>query len=176
MAQSKLEKEQWFLEQFQKGRIEFDGEFFFNPKTGNKFSSISSRGYNQVSLLRNDETGRKVMTIMAHRLIWIVHNGLITDPSLVINHIDGNKLNNAISNLELVSVTKNLRHALNTGLLVMPQAEEKVNSVFTNEQVREFRKMFFAGEITQKAISEIVGCEKSTVRRMLVGKTYKSVV
>jgi hypothetical protein len=176
MAQSKLEKDQWFLEQFQKGRIEFDGEFFFSPKTGNVFNSINSRGYNQISLLRNDETGRKVLTLMSHRLIWIIHYGLITDSSLVINHIDGNKLNNSISNLELVSVTKNLRHALNTGLLVMPQAEEKVNSVFTNQQVREFRKMFFACEITQKAISEIVGCNKSTVQYMLVGKTYKSVV
>lgn len=113
---------------------------------------------------------------MAHRLIWIVHNGLITDSTLVINHIDGNKLNNSISNLELVSVARNLRHALNTGLLIMPQAEEKVNSVFTNEQVRLYRKMYFAGEITQKAISEIVGCNKATVQYMLSGKTYKSVV
>ena len=65
---------------------------------------------------------------------------------------------------------------MNTGLLIMPKAEEKVNAVFTNEQVRNFRKMYAAGEITQKAIAEIVGCEKSTVQYMLVGKTYKSVV
>ena len=56
------------------------------------------------------------------------------------------------------------------------QGEDKVNSVFTNEQVRLYRKMYFAGEITQKAISEIVGCNKTTVQYMLVGKTYKSVV
>ena len=58
----------------------------------------------------------------------------------------------------------------------MPKAEEKVNAVFTNEQVRNFRKMYAAGEITQKAIAEIVGCNKTTVQYMLVGKTYKSVV
>ena len=65
---------------------------------------------------------------------------------------------------------------MNTGLLIMPKAEEKVNAVFTNEQVRNFRKMYAAGEITQKAIAEIVGCNKTTVQYMLVGKTYKSVV
>lgn len=176
MAITSIEKESWFLGQYKNGRIQFNGEFFFSPKTGNVFNSINSRGYNQISLLRNDETGRKVLTLMSHRLIWIIHYGLITDSSLVINHIDGNKLNNSISNLELVSVARNLRHALNTGLLITPKAEEKVNAVFTNEQVRNFRKMYAAGEITQKAIAEIVGCEKSTVQYMLVGKTYKSVV
>lgn len=176
MAITSIEKESWFLDQYKNGRIQFNGEFFFSPKTGNVFNSINSRGYNQISLLRNDETGRKVLTLMSHRLIWIIHYGLITDSSLVINHIDGNKLNNSISNLELVSVTRNLRHALNTGLLIMPKAEEKVNAVFTNEQVRNFRKMYAAGEITQKAIAEIVGCKKSTVQYMLSGRTYKSVV
>lgn len=45
----------------------------------------------------------------AHRLIWIMVHGHI-DESLSIDHIDGNGLNNRISNLRLVSHKVNLRN------------------------------------------------------------------
>jgi hypothetical protein len=45
----------------------------------------------------------------AHRLIWIMVHGHI-DESLSIDHIDGNGLNNRISNLRLVSHKANLRN------------------------------------------------------------------
>ena len=176
MATTNLEKEKWFFEQYQNGRIAFNGEFFFNTKTDHVYNSISSKGYIQISLLRNDESGRKVLTLMAHRLIWIITYGIITDAALVINHIDGNKTNNKLSNLELVTVTDNLKHAIATKLVVMPQAQNKVNSVFTNQQVQDFRRMYQNGEITQKGIANIVGCNRVTVQYMLVRKTYKTVV
>lgn len=42
----------------------------------------------------------------AHRLIWIYHYGSI-DNDLVIDHIDGNKSNNDINNLRLVTQQQN---------------------------------------------------------------------
>jgi hypothetical protein len=38
-----------------------------------------------------------------HRILWILVNGAIKDSTLDIDHIDGDKLNNNISNLRLVS-------------------------------------------------------------------------
>jgi hypothetical protein len=43
---------------------------------------------------------------MAHRLIWIFHNGPITG-GYEIDHIDGNRANNKISNLRLATSAQN---------------------------------------------------------------------
>lgn len=45
----------------------------------------------------------------AHRLVWLLHNKNI-DHSRVIDHIDGNSLNNCISNLRQVSTETNARN------------------------------------------------------------------
>jgi hypothetical protein len=48
---------------------------------------------------------------LAHRVIWEMHNGSITDSELVIDHIDGNGKNNVISNLRLVTNKVNAQNS-----------------------------------------------------------------
>lgn len=112
---------------------------------------------------------------MAHRLIWVLTHGQSEDTSLVLNHIDGNKLNNAISNLELVTHKRNINHAIQTGLIPVSKGEDRPNAKFTNEQVREFRRLYALGEISIEEIAERVGCHVVTVNYMVNYKTYKSI-
>lgn len=51
-----------------------------------------------------------------HRLVIWAFTGSLSTPGRQVNHKDGNKLNNNLSNLELVSVAENIRHARITGL------------------------------------------------------------
>lgn len=44
-----------------------------------------------------------------HRIIWVLHFGSIPD-GMVIDHIDGNKLNNRLENLRAVSQAMNMRN------------------------------------------------------------------
>jgi hypothetical protein len=52
---------------------------------------------------------------LVHRFVWQFFNGPIPN-GFEINHIDANKCNNAIINLELVSHIQNIAHAKKLGL------------------------------------------------------------
>lgn len=73
--------------------------------------SINSRGYYVVSI----EIHGVRKTVLLHRLVakTFLHNPKNLP---VINHIDGNKLNCHVDNLEWCSHSYNLQHAYDTGL------------------------------------------------------------
>lgn len=52
---------------------------------------------------------------LVHRLVWAYHFGKVPD-GLEINHIDGNRSNNDISNLEVCTSSENSYHAYRIGL------------------------------------------------------------
>jgi hypothetical protein len=54
------------------------------------------------------------------------------NPKLVINHIDGDKKNSKVSNLEWITHSENIKHAYNTGLLVVPKKDN--NEKNTNDE------------------------------------------
>lgn len=76
-----------------------------------KFSHNNKTGYNQVALYKN----KKIKTFSIHRL---VAETFIPNPNnyLEVNHIDGDKTNNHVENLEWVTRKENITHAITTGL------------------------------------------------------------
>lgn len=69
--------------------------------------NVNCRGYKYVVFC----DGNKMKTMMVHR---IVASTFINNPDNlpVINHIDGNKLNNNADNLEWTTLSGNMRHAV----------------------------------------------------------------
>jgi hypothetical protein len=75
-----------------------DGELYWkirpsNKKLQNKKVGCFSHGYIRV--------GYRKKLYYAHRIIWEIHNGAIPE-GMLLDHIDGNGLNNKIENLRLV--------------------------------------------------------------------------
>jgi hypothetical protein len=70
------------------------------------FQSKDNRGYFQVYLYKD----YKQHTVKVHRLVATEFLGERPD-DMTVNHIDGNKENNAVENLEYISNKENIRHA-----------------------------------------------------------------
>ena len=72
-----------------------------------------SNGYLFVGLRKNK--GEKQKNISIHRLVLSSFNGFIENKD--VNHIDGNKQNNHLQNLEWVSRKENIKHAFDIGIV-----------------------------------------------------------
>lgn len=86
---------------------------FGNVRNKNKQikKQYDNKGYLCVELFKKNK--RKHFRI--HRLVMMAFNDN-SDHKLDINHIDGNKYNNKIDNLEWCTRKENLKHAVRTGL------------------------------------------------------------
>jgi hypothetical protein len=74
--------------------------------------NINLSGYQYYCLSLNNN----VKTITVHKLV--AQTFISERPeNMQINHIDGNKLNNSVSNLEYVSASDNIKHAYKNGLM-----------------------------------------------------------
>ena len=62
-----------------------------------------------------------------------------------INHIDGNKLNNDLSNLEWCTSSYNQLHAYRTNLKTLPKGELNGRSILTEDQVIEINNKLIEG-------------------------------
>lgn len=85
-----------------------------------------------------------------HRFVWECHFGAITDKDLVINHKDGNKTNNCIANLELVTNQQNAIHAFQLGLRKGMNSEDVASAKLTNETCRELISHILNGKSNQE--------------------------
>lgn len=89
---------------------------------------------------------------------------------LEVNHIDGNKLNNVIENLEIVTKIENIRHAIRTGLLKQ-YGEDSVKSKFSNAQADIIRTEYQNGAM-QEELANKYGVAISTIGKIIRYESY----
>lgn len=108
------------------------------------------------------ENGRSFKRF-AHRLVAIA---FIDNPNNkpFVNHIDGNKENNSVDNLEWCTAKENSTHAVETGLYKRGEDCGK-RSKLTNEDVHFIRKHYKKGCFTYgvKPLARLFGVSPSTV-------------
>lgn len=92
--------------------ISIDGEVYSTKNNKVLKPRMTRDGYVRY-FLYSEKVNRHVF---AHRLVTQVYNPEKYNEKLQVNHIDGNKLNNHASNLEMCSASENILHAFKIGL------------------------------------------------------------
>ncbi len=123
----------------------------------------NGNGYKLVKLY-NDVKPQGRMCLV-HRLVLSTFSP-IKDSALDVNHIDGNKANNALSNLEWVTKSENTRHAHVTGLF-------SNRNKLTIEDVLQIKDKIASTEFeTYTKISKDYGVQPSIISKIAHGQLY----
>lgn len=138
----------------------------------NKFIAkrIGPKGYYMVNLCING----KCKTYTLHRLLATL---FIDNPNNLpfVNHIDGNKLNNSLNNLEWVTAQYNVQHAIDNHLINFAKGSKTKFGKFTEVDIKNIRKMY-KNKISQYKIACLYNVTRGAIQQIVEHKTYTWVI
>ena len=137
----------------------------------------NNNGYREISSKIGGRTG-KCICIRIHRM---VAESFIPNPENkpFVNHIDGNKQNNHVDNLEWVTALENSQHAWSTGLINknMMTGESRGNISLNRDQVLYIRSVYISRskEFGCKALALKFGVSRFIISNIINYNTWKHV-
>lgn len=159
--------EQW---EFVKGFENYLVSSLGNVKTINgKLKKVvydSKNDYGYVELWKNNK-GKK---FRIHRLVaeTFIPNTLGKEQ---VNHIDGDKKNNCVSNLEWVTPKENIRHAIENDLSSIKYGSKNLSSKLKEEDVKYIRENARINK-SVKELSEIYNVSTTTIYNIINYKKW----
>jgi hypothetical protein len=135
-----------------------------NLKTGKTVKTYTKKGYKKITLHKD----KKCKSFFHHRVLLEAFVSKRPE-GYQCNHIDGDKLNNNLSNLEWVTASENMRHAVRTGLTkrMFKWPARKL----TMQDILDIRAKHKSGMKT-KEILRYYKVSLSTIQRVSYGKTW----
>ena len=114
-------------------------------------SSVTPKGYVSCPILKWTSKGRPTKNYPLHRIVAIT---FLTNPDNLpqVNHINGNKLDNTLLNLEWCDNDYNMEHSISTGLRPkenFARGSKQGHSVLTEEQVTSLKERFLFKKCTK---------------------------
>lgn len=126
---------------------------------------VTRDGYNRLSLSKKGVIKNKFV----HRLVAETFIDNIENKPFI-NHIDGDKQNNSVNNLEWVTSNENTLHSYRLGLQ-SKQGEKNNQSILKDFQVREIKsKVLSAHELASK-----FGVSVACINAILTGVNWKHI-
>jgi hypothetical protein len=175
MAKSTIERDQFFLDLVVEGVINVSKDgIVVNNITAKEIGFITG-GYKRINMFGK--------TYPVHRLVYMVHIDYNIPDGYVINHIDGDKLNNRYENLEAITEHANARHSVDVLGIKYGEHLKELDvsganngmSKLTDEQVLKYRTLYDTYQISKQEIIKETGMLVKAVVQMLNSKTYTNV-
>ena len=135
-------------------------------------AGVSNTGYANVSLTKNK-------TKKNFHIHVLVARAFLPNPEgkREVNHIDGDKTNNCVENLEWVTGSENTRHAIQNRQLNIKKGSQCYQAKLTDEQVRYIRRVYIPRhhEFGQLALARRFNVSSSTIYGIISWRTYKDI-
>lgn len=152
-----------------KEKIRWNGKCFAKRKV--RYLTIKEHpcGYIYAALSKD----KKQQRYLVHRL---VAEAFISNEynKPFVNHIDGNKLNNTISNLEWVTRSENAKHAFRIGLQ-SNKGERHPTAKLTDDIVREIRAKFIPRKYSSRRLAKEYGISKTNVLDIIHNRNWSHI-
>lgn len=128
------------------------------------------KGYLAVQLWRDGQP----KSLLLHVVVAVAFHGPVAQGKEV-NHCDGVKTNCRASNLEYLTRPENMKHAYRTGLrvAVVPTGIDHHNAKLTPEKARQIRARHSSGACTLSALAREFVVDRSTIRSIILEKTWR---
>lgn len=126
----------------------------------------------QYQIINFSTVDGKKKTFRLHRLVMLAFKPIENASEMEVNHIDGNKLNNALDNLEWCTTSENQKHAYKMGLSKARKGESSNFSKLKEEDIKMIRELKKEG-LTNRGIAEMVNCSASNISCILRGKSWQ---
>lgn len=147
-----------------------DGHIYSEHLKRNISEYFDKDGYKKVRL-SNGDGSRKVFSV--HRLILETFKPNPNSANLQVNHKDGDKTNNCLSNLEWVTCKENINHAYKFGLYSNIGDNNNGSHVLTTAQVLEIIDLLLKHEMTIQAIADKYCVSKFAIESIKYKRTWK---
>ena len=139
----------------------------------NTSKRLTHDGYARVSVRDDDGYQHE------YRVNKLVATVFIPNPDgkSSVNHIDGDKLNNHVSNLEWATRSENMKHAYKHGLKLPVIGTQNGNAKLTADEVRKIRAEYVPQSQIHGtvALGKRYGISNAAIGRIIRGTAYKNV-
>jgi hypothetical protein len=122
--------------------------------------AIDKKGYKRVAIMVDG----KLITLKVHRIVAKAFIDNVNDKPQV-NHIDGIKTNNHVSNLEWMNNSENIQHAFDNGLMKAKRLHESARCKQTKEGIEEIVRLKSL-KVKNKIIAEMFNCSITSIKRL----------
>jgi DNA-binding transcriptional regulator YiaG len=137
------------------------------PRKPTVHTTLRGARYQILMLHHADHSSRRIAW---HRAVYAAFHGEIS-AGLLVRHLDGNSLNNQLSNLAVGTQADNMADAMRHG--TVRAGETHPSAKLSDAQVKEVRRRYAEGGMSQRAIAAEYGVSQSLVSLLVTEKGRK---
>lgn len=159
-------------------------EEFYQVSNYSRINTLRLKGGRIISLHRNGRNYLQVRLFRDGKKYWLGLHRLVAQAFLpnpenksIVHHRDSNPLNCCLWNLQWATHSENTKYSFQAGRITQTGLRNSHAKFRDEEMIREIRRMYIYGDkvFGATALAKVFGVTETTIRNIILGKTYTSV-